>query len=418
MSNNSLIRKYFRSGTRLRVFIAIASVLVAGILLQANNDWFTSDIKLSEAASITRAIRQSRSYLVNHSDENGMFVYRVNMNPDVNVSRKYNILRHAGTIYALSMYYDLHPDPEVKNVINRSVRYLLDDAIDSVPGKENMFAVWSMPEVNRNSKVPEAKLGGAGLGLVALLSAERIYPGITSLGTLRGLGNFIVSMQKEDGSFYSKYIPSSGGPDDSWTSLYYPGEAALGLLMLYEKDGSEIWLDAAYKALIYLAEVRKGKNNIPADHWALLATEKLLTLEGYRISTESKGMLVNHTKQICESILEDHIPQSDTPERAGGFSKDGRTAPAATRLEGLLAAKNIIPDEEEICERIDAAIKNGISFLLRAQVKDGQFAGGIPRAVSQLKGSSSRVNEFNRRSTEIRIDYVQHAMCSMMQYMK
>ena len=56
-------------------------------------------------------------------------------------------------------------------------------------------------------------------------------------------------MQKEDGTFYSKYIPAEGGRSVRWTSLYYPGEAALGLLMLYEKDPSAAWIQAAANAI-------------------------------------------------------------------------------------------------------------------------------------------------------------------------
>jgi hypothetical protein len=128
--------------------------------------------------------------------------------------------------------------------------------------------------------------------------------------------------------------------------------------------------------------------------------------------------MVNHTIQICESILSEQVLNSELPERMGGFSNDGRTTPTATRLEGLQAARMILPDDLEICNRIDIAVNHGIRFLLNAHISDGQFAGGIPRSTGKLKGNSSRIKDFNRRSTEIRIDYVQHAMCSMMQYIK
>jgi len=61
---------------------------------------------------------------------------------------------------------------------------------------------------------------------------------ITPMGYLPKLGNFLLFRQKTDGSFYSKYLPEKGGRDDCWRFLYYPAEAALGLLMLYTKDPS------------------------------------------------------------------------------------------------------------------------------------------------------------------------------------
>jgi hypothetical protein len=396
----------------------ITIMVVFGILYRATGDIFSSKSSSTNSFNITRVIRQSREYLVNHTGDDGMFEYRVNMNPEVKVKRKYNILRHAGTIYAMAMYYNLHPDPELKNAIKRAAGYLRDDAIGTLPGNEEMLAIWSKPEVNRNSSILQAKLGGTGLGLVALISVEKIHPEFTSLEVLRKLGSFIVYMQREDGSFYSKYIPSQGGRKDNWLSLYYPGEAALGLLMLYEKDRSDAWLEAACKALTYLADERGGMKSVPADHWALLATSKLFSLHKNGTLPFSRELMVNHTIQICESILSEQVLNSELPERMGGFSNDGRTTPTATRLEGLQAARMILPDDLEICNRIDIAVNHGIRFLLNAHISDGQFAGGIPRSTGKLKGKSSRIKDFNRRSTEIRIDYVQHAMCSMMQYIK
>ena len=124
----------------------------------------------------------------------------------------------------------------------------------------------------------QLKLGGTGLGLVALLSMEKINPGTTDIETLRKLGEFILFLQKDDGSFYSKYVPSTVGKDDRWTSLYYPGEAALGLVMLYEYDPQPQWINHAVNVLTYLANLRKNDKKVPPDHWALLATVKILEI--------------------------------------------------------------------------------------------------------------------------------------------
>ena len=96
---------------------------------------------------------------------------------------------------------------------------------------------------------------------------------------------------------------TKGGRDDSWTSLYYPGEAALGLLMLYEKDPSLIWLQAAADSIAYLARMREGKKLVEADHWALLATAKLLPLYDRCRPPLPKKAIERHAAQICESIL-------------------------------------------------------------------------------------------------------------------
>ena len=69
-----------------------------------------------------------------------------------------------------------------------------------------MLAVWSRPDVIHSNAAMQAKLGGTGLGLVALLSADKMGVETAPLETLQALGNFLVYMQNPDGSFVSKYV--------------------------------------------------------------------------------------------------------------------------------------------------------------------------------------------------------------------
>jgi hypothetical protein len=232
------------------------------------------------------------------------------------------------------------------------------------------------------------------------------------------MGKFLLYMQKADGSFYSKYIPEKSGKDDSWTSLYYPGEAALGLLMLYEKDPSLDWLQAATNAVAYLAQKREGEKEVEADHWALLATARLLPVYERCRQPVPRETILRHAVQICESILNRRPRNYRDTEDYGCFTNDGRTTPTAIRLEGLLAVWRFLPDEYTILrERMRVAIDAGIQFLIRSQVGSGEYAGGIPRAVRSLPESHPGFNKsFNRRVTEVRIDYVQHAVSAMLQY--
>ena len=403
--------------TRKSAYLRIFGLLILCVFLMKLYEGFSkekSSIPLFD--EVDDAIHRSASYLVKRTKEDGMFEYLVNMEPAIKVKDDYSILRHAGTIYAMCVYYERHPDERMWSAIERAGRYLQNESILPVPGNDSMLAVWSKPEVNESGKPLQIELGGTGLGLVALLSIEGIFPGFTSLPDLKALGQSIVYMQKEDGSFYSKYIPSRGRNQDNWQSLDYPGEAALGLLMLYEKDGSSIWLKSAYQALEYLARKRENSADIPADHWALLATERILSLDDSSEVPISRPLLVNHALQICETIIREQIDDPERPKYDGGFSEDGRTTPTATRLEGLLAAFSLLPRTHEMHKLIKSSVPRGISFLIRAQIKEGEFTGAVPRSVDKKRGNSSDAKEFNRRATEVRIDYVQHAMCAMMQY--
>jgi hypothetical protein len=329
------------------VWIFIIAVSVGAIDVAAKDTTTTPSL-----SAVEKAIDSAADYILRNTKADGMFEYRINTDPSVKVKQRYNILRHGGTIYAISMHYEHYPDEAMLSAMKRAGRYLREEAIGPLAADGNLLAVWSKPQVNRSSKFLEAKLGGAGLGLVALTRLERFQSGFTPRDDLIKLGNFILFMQKEDGSFYSKYIPAAGGYQKNWHSLYYPGEAALGLLMLYELDRSKAWLNSAVRTLTYLANTRKNVLNVPADHWALLATEKLFSLENGAELPIDRNLLVSHATQICQVILNAQINEHERPEYIGGFTSNGRTTPTSTRLEGLLAARLILPADHELQREI------------------------------------------------------------------
>ncbi|MHC5023609.1 MAG: CapA family protein [Planctomycetota bacterium] len=368
--------------------------------------------------TLQESIGLAAQFLVGASEPDGRFTYRVNLDPDVRVPPRYNLLRHAGTMYALAMFQSRQPDPVVADVLERSRRFLVERCIAPVAECEDALAVWSDPAITMSTSDHQAKLGGAGIGLVALAAAEHVAPSSTPIETLQGLGRFIRFMQKDDGSFHSKYIPTRGGRQDRWTSLYYPGEAALGLVMLHELDGHPAWLQCAADAISYLARLREGRVVVPADHWALLATARLLPRLQPRGSTVSREAILGHAVQVCESIMREQVWSAPDRGLIGGYTPDGRTTPTSTRLEGLIAALTFLPaEDEERRQRLRASIEEGLKFLRPAQVLGGPFAGGYPRATRPASsGDARRDRRFNRRVGEIRIDYVQHAMCAMMQF--
>ena len=405
--------------------LALAISLLLGIQPATTNPFFSAagatqeyGNSNSDSNQLETAMHLAAGYLSRSCGDTGKFMYRINLNPAIQPKPRYNFLRHAGAIYAMAAYDLIFPQTVTKNAVERASAYLKNTAISSLTEKKDSLAVWSHPEITGSNKPLQAKLGGAGLGLIALLQVERILPGTTPLSYLRRLGNFILFMQKSDGSFYSKYIPEKGGRDDSWTSLYYPGEAALGLLMLYEIDPSKTWLQAAANSIAYLARIRKGKRRVEADHWALLATAKLLPLYDRCRQPVPKQAIESHAIQICESILKGKPESYGDLLSYGCLTDDGRTTPTAIRLEGMLGIYDVLPVKyDNLRKRMLAAIDQGIQFLLRSQLRSGDYTGGIPRAIHKLPGSHPQFSKsYNRRATEVRIDYVQHALSAMLQY--
>lgn len=80
----------------------------------------------------------------------------------------------------------------MKLAIVRASDYLIAESIAPVLQHKDMLAVWSRPEVVRNSAAIQTKLGSTGSGLVALLSADKLEVKTAPLETLQALGNFLV----------------------------------------------------------------------------------------------------------------------------------------------------------------------------------------------------------------------------------
>ncbi len=349
------------------------------------------------------AITAAGEYLAGQIKENGSFVYLRNIHPSATEVREYNWLRHAGSIYALCMYaHYVQKENDLAPKINRAVEYLYKKAVEPIPGQPECLAVWSTPQLTKNVTVPTAKLGGIGISLLAFLSAERITGPVVPLTDLQKLGNGILYLQKEDGSFYSRLTGQNGDLDDSMPSLYYPGEAVLGLLHLYEKDPQEKWLTGAVKALNYLAVSRENERFVPADHWALLASAKLMPHYPKIERTIPKEVVIGHAQRVCRSILYDDAITGFSPSLIGR----NYTSPTATRLEGLLAVRPYL-NNEGLIDSIDNATHRGLHFLLSAQKEDGAIPGTVTDSVSANN---------NPRLLDVRIDHVQHPLSAFIQF--
>ncbi|MBN2717589.1 MAG: hypothetical protein JXX14_17185 [Deltaproteobacteria bacterium] len=378
----------------------------------------TSGPKILSQADVEQAILRTvqQMKLLMHAD--GQFTYRFHLDDSVEYTPKYNMLRHAGAMYALDQYLSLFKDETVVATIQNGARFMKQCCFKPIPNTSTR-TIWKLtsPEA---SDVETAKLGGAGLGLIAaVVSSNQDTNVVFSIEELRQIGEFILFMQKEDGSFYSKYAASTAARDDSWTSLYYPGEAALGLLYLNGMSPHPKWVEAANRALLHLARTRKEQRDVPHDHWALIATSKLLAVaDNAEVSVADRRTHITHVIQLCLAIIESQ-ELTDGSAVHGAFDPFGKTTPAATRVEGLVAAWQVLPDSHrELKKRIWTAVNAGVAFLVRAQVQSGVHSGAFPRAIASMTDNDKEARRFNSRMNEVRIDYLQHALSAMLGWLK
>ncbi len=372
-------------------------------------DQFDRDIIELTGSFLEDRMSLAYRYISESVDQNGQFRYAANPNLNYPAGKKYNILRHAGTMYAMDTYESgiLKNESHSKSLRNAG-KFLKNNTIQGLEFESSLKAVWSVPKITNNKNPYQAKLGGTGLGLVALAGLAVRDSEFIGLDTLQALGSFLLWMQQPNGGFVSRYRPGHGGRDLSWHSLYYPGEAALGLLMLHDIDPDPKWRNSALNALLFLSRSRYNDSVVPADHWALIATRKLLDTSPELEPTIS-DTLRHHAKQIAGQITSEFRECNDLFPNSGCLVWDGRLAPAATRLEGLLAAAGFLDDTS----LFDSAVDEGLRFLTAGQSVRGPLAGAFPRLHPDWFKSKDKQKP---RDTEFRIDYVQHSLSAMIEY--
>ena len=348
-------------------------------------------------------IETSIAYLHRCMLESGRFVYRKNVNPEIEYNNnKYNSLRHAGVLYSLYMYEKMGLETRYHDDRIWSSKYFLSRYVK--PIGDNQYIVLSLPE-EEGIKFPIAKSGAAGVALCALCNLYEEKE--LELSVLRGIGEFLLTMQSEDGNIYAYYNYETGDIDAAAEAVFYPGEAAAGWLALYDIDPQQKWLDAAKKTIMYLVETRKSMDlDIPFDQWSVLAIEKLISKN--LVNTDEILKMRAYAEQMSIPMLSSQITN---PKNSyyGAFKDNIRPGSIGTIMEGL-ASIYFCTNNNQLKTIIYKSLSIGCHFLSKVQVKTGENAGGLPNSANWVKPGVTP------NASVIRIDNVQHVILSWLKF--
>lgn len=349
-------------------------------------------------ATLQNSIHAATQYLLEHIQDNGKFDYIFDPTTG-KIPKKYNLVRHAGTLYALMDVYEHEPNEILLKKVQLGIGYLLKN---TKPCPEDGTAIC----VIDSNKV---KLGANALALVALAKYTQVTGDQQHLTVMQKLANAIVRMQEANGHFISDWDLKTW-QTTGFVSEYYPGEATLGLVELYKVDPNPLWLSTARKATDYIALTR-DKNltakKITHDHWMLIAINQL-----HRFDPQPQDL--GHAQKIVLGIQQAQIQNSPILDFNGGYYNPPRSTPAAVRTEGLIAAYHLFTaqGDTDFAKSILATIEKNLVFQLQTQV--------FPEHTLDFAKLNSGLGGFQKSVTdsEIRIDYVQHNLSGLLGYLK
>ena len=381
-----------------------------------------------DRAQLLDCTTKSIDWLVDNMNPDGSFLYFYDSYSDSKVDFDhpkmvdplyYNILRHSGGTITLLRGYELTQNPDYLQAATRSLKYFCS----TLRKHQYRGAYACYPFDNEKSK-----LGGAGIGLVALMHYYRHTGDESYRQQMDGLVRHILSRVDADGEMIGYYIhplynqgkPLINPPDAVKRllfSFYYPGEALLGLALYYqwiENIDPELKTGIANKsekALDFLVDIRPVKYQelfleLPADAWLMQAIEEWVKVDGFNKQRYIDFVFNDADAMIGHSYTEENAPYHDY---VGGFyyNYGDHVYHDGSRCEGLIAAYYLALylNQHERADRMMAAIMAAAKGLMRTR-------NTAASTYSHLHPEKS-INSFRFKLTRqwVRVDSVQHTAC-------
>ncbi len=254
------------------------------------------------------------------------------------------------------------------------------------------------------------KVGANGLALLAMTKYAKLTGSKKYDQLVRGYARRIAEVQAADGQLKLHKQVYPDGRDSGFVSGYYPGEAIFGLMALYEIDGNKEWLDVASKASKWLITVRdagKAIDKLNHDHWLLYGLELVNR-------NNPQPEFVEQATRIVEAIIQSQNLKRSHLDEIGSWYSLPRSTPAATRVEGLMAAYRMFKrlDNKEMMKKIYESSHQSIRFQLATQLRKESVM-YLQDPIRSIGGFREGLSEY-----EIRIDYVQHNISALLAFEK
>jgi hypothetical protein len=215
-------------------------------------------IEALDADQIFDLVRRASGYLSRQVRADGKWDYGWAPAFDKPIP-SYNSLRHASSAYALLEGWELTQVPEHVAAAERALDYLCRELIHDSRLPDGT-AVSYLVDVGN-----EIKLGGNAVALLALAKHAKLTGDTHRYPLMEKLALGLLAMQDpETGGFVHVLEYPSLALKEKTRTIYYDGEAAFGLLRLYDLTRDPRWLNAVHQAMDHFIASEHWRAH---DHW-------------------------------------------------------------------------------------------------------------------------------------------------------
>lgn len=330
------------------------------------------------------AVEQAQRQLMNAQLDSGFFNYDFDFLRG-RASGKSNIVRQAGTVYALGEAFAHQRTAELRETLQKAIAALAGQSVKIDKGALVSF----------NGKRSGIKGGATALALLAELYYYRNS----------GDGRFARQREAWLRGLLSLQRPGAGflrSPDAQEESHYYNGEVWLALAF-YSATFDAAWLEPK------LAEVDRAMMKAYGEaphigffHWGAMAAERRFRDTGRE-----------ELKRFAQSQAA-HYLSNLRPNRS-------LNANSCYSLEGLIPALTMTSPDDPLYQPLEARIEWEMRKILKFQIQPGQShldLGDETQLYSPHLKSYSGAFIAGRKTPLTRIDYTQHCLSAILKYKK
>lgn len=316
-----------------------------------------------------QAVKLGADWFLNNQDEN--FIHYQYYPYKDTYSKNHQRLREFGALWSISKSANYFQDEELKNLAEKGFAYFEKSFKYD---EENDF-------IYVNITPDKIKLGYNAFAILTLLEID--HPKKDYL--LEKLANGIVYQQEKNGNLKTFFFDDKGlaGID------YYPGEALLALMSLYEYNHNEKYLETVKKAFPFYVDYWNYNPNTAFTSWQSRAYYKL-----YKATEDEK--VKKFIFEMNDFVLDSYNPQ----EKCSKFIIPNGVA--TVHSEGVNMAYDLAEGEKKQCYKNFS--QEVAEFTLSTQLTDTtkypkQAIGGILST---------------KNSDGMRVDRNQHAILDLM----